>query len=184
MRLDQTYLARPYANALYSIAKTPEGIECWIVHLSGLLEILKNSDVSSFLKHPSRSPLDKKELLKSMWGHFVKDLPSVEAFRFIDLLVDNNRLSIIPELINVLKRLKDNSQGLHKAIVEGSYPISSDEELKIKIWLEKQIGKKVYIEYHINPSLLSGIKAQVGDECVYASTEHLLQRLAETLKHG
>ncbi|MES2205310.1 MAG: ATP synthase F1 subunit delta [Pseudomonadota bacterium] len=181
MRLEQVRLARPYANALVGIAKTTEGLESWLKHLEYLAEILKAPESIAILKNPTLLLSDKKALLKSAWSQFDKNLPE-EADRFIELLMDNRRIFILPELIEALKSLRDQKQGCYKAVVEGAYPLNAQDEETIKAWLESEIGKKVYIEFQHNPELIGGIKAQVGDETVYASTEHLLRRLQESLK--
>lgn len=182
MRLEEARLARPYAQALFQVSKTAKGLESWSKQLELLVEIIECPEVKAFLKSPVTPPSEKKAVLKAAWSNFSKDLHLEQAERFIDLLVENRRLFMLPELIEALNVLRDQHQGRHKAIVEGAYPLKPEDESIVQAWLEEKIGKKVYIDYRLNPDLMSGFKAQVGDESVYASTEHLLQRLHDILK--
>jgi F-type H+-transporting ATPase subunit delta len=169
-------LAKRYAAALLRLTD-PEGsteeAESLLLALRSAWE--SDKGFRGMLLHPQIPRKAKKALLrKALEG---RARPSF--LDFLDLLVDKNRVNLLPELAEVFDRLADASKGVVRVKVESWKPLDEGRKAALGAALSRLTGKKVDVQAEADASLLGGLRVRVGDSVIDASVANRLKVLGE-----
>ena len=86
-------IARPYAEALFRIAK-PDGLDVWSDLLSEMAQIASVPE----LKELAHNPRADDAMVAETFLSAMKTALNAEAKNFVSTLVENNRLPLLPEI--------------------------------------------------------------------------------------
>ena len=124
------------------------------------------------MENPTVSGDRRKKLVKEIAGAYGFDR---SVTRFIDILIDRNRLALINEIITAYQKLLDERRGIVRALVRGAQPLDSSQQKELVSKLEKVTGKQVRMEFAVDPSLIGGVVAQVGSTIYDGSVRQQLK---------
>ena len=148
--------ARPYAKALFKTAKDQNSLDEYFKILSDLSMVVNQKEVKNLLLNDS---FDNKEKVKIL-SEIMKDSANENFVRFINLLIENNRLI---------------------AKINTAYELSNEQLESIKAALEKRFNKKVVVEQNIDTTLLAGAVVRVDDLVIDGSLKEQLRKLETQL---
>ena len=137
--IELTPLARPYAKALFKTAKDQNSLDEYFKILSDLSMVVNQKEVKNILLNDS---FDKKEKVKIL-SEIMKDSADENFVRFINLLIENNRLIVISEILNLYAAYLQEERSLKIAKINTAYELSNEQLESIKSALEKRFNKKV-----------------------------------------
>ncbi len=175
----QTILARRYAKALFSLGKEDGKNESYSEVLNAIAELYKNESVENALVNPLY-PVEARQKVMAKIGELAK--ADAIMTRFLDLLIEKKRADILPDIAAEMRIMVDQEQNIsHGSVVSA---IELDDALKGKIQqaLEKITGNKVIIETSVDPSIIGGVIAKVGDLVLDGSIKTQLNGLKESIK--
>lgn len=171
-------LARPYAVAVFKRAKETAATKKWSVDLAFMSAVLSNKDISVVIDNP--------KVNKQALAVFVLDIcrgqVSEEAENLLQLLVHNNRLTLISIIATLFETYKTEDEGYVNVEVVVAYAFSKDEKPKFASTLEKTLGKKVNMNISIDKSLIGGVLVRAGDRVIDGSIRGQLQQMQKTLQ--
>jgi|YNPMSStandDraft_2_1061718.scaffolds.fasta_scaffold01376_6 F-type H+-transporting ATPase subunit delta len=172
-------VGRRYAIALYDIAKAQNKVADFAKDCDFIATTLNNSkELLRAVKSPIINQEKKSALLKAVFsGRVGKPLEDALA-----LLVQKGRAPIIPDVMKEFQAILNEESGIMIAQVESAIELSEAEKQAIAKKLEAISGKKIQIENKINPSLIGGFTARIGDTVIDGSVKHKLERLREELR--
>ena len=171
-------IARPYAVAIFNLAKEEKTLSDWSDMLSLISDIVENEDVNSFIHDSKVLDADREKLILNICG----DKIDSGGKNLIKLLIEYKRLLILSEITLLFEELKDKDQGVIEAeIIMAEQP---DKKLVNNLLqsLEKRFEKKIEGKVVIDKSIVGGTKIIVGDTVIDASVRGQLDNLAYTLK--
>ena len=171
-------IARPYAVAIFNLAKEEKALSKWSDMLSLMSGIVENEDINSFINDSKILDADKEKLILNICG----DKINSSGKNLIKLLVEYKRLLILSSITLLFEELKDKDEGVIEAeIIMAEQP---DKKLVAKLLqsLEKRFNKKIEGKVVIDKSIVGGTKIVVGDTVIDASVRGQLDNLAYTLK--
>src|SRR5690606_19661554 len=89
-------IARPYAEALFTTARNDQAssLESWSGLVSELAQVASQEDVREALTDPRLNAAQRIELFAGL----IKSPLSAQARNFIELLVSNNRILVLPQI--------------------------------------------------------------------------------------
>ncbi|BCO10128.1 ATP synthase subunit delta [Desulfolithobacter dissulfuricans] len=102
--------------------------------------------------------------------------------RFLDLLVEKKRAGILPDIALEMKAMVDREQGISHGSLISAIQLDASLLEKIQATLEKITGTKVILETQVDPSIIGGIIAKVGDLVLDGSIKTQLNGLKESIK--
>jgi len=105
-----------------------------------------------------------------------------EAENLLQLLVHNNRLTLIPIIATLFEAYKTEDAGYVDVEVVVAYAFSKEEKPKFASTLEKTLGKKVNMNVTIDKSLIGGVLVRAGDRVIDGSIRGQLQHMQKTLQ--
>jgi F-type H+-transporting ATPase subunit delta len=97
------------------------------------------------------------------------------------LLTRRKRMSLLPEIVRQLGRMKDERDGVVRVAVTSALPLGDAYVERLKQELEAVTGKKVVMERKEDPELLVGVVVQIGDRVIDGSARATLQKLRSEL---
>ena len=175
-----TILARRYAKALFSLGKEQGKTSDYSEMLTAIASLYDGENgVGDALNNPLY-PLDVRQKVMAKIAESVQADAIMTSF--LNLLIEKKRADILPDIASELQVMVDKDQNIsHGSIISA---IELDQTLlgKIQATLEKLTGNKVILETQVDPSIIGGIIAKVGDLVLDGSIKTQLNGLKESIK--
>jgi F-type H+-transporting ATPase subunit delta len=168
-------IARPYAEALFkATSKDLNGAAVWVDALSA---VAQNAQLQQFADSPKASTDQVFDLIA---GVAKIDLPDA-AKNFLRIVIENGRLSALPEMATQFRALKNAQSGSSDAVVHSAFPIDGAALADLAVTLEKQFKRKLNLSVVLQPELIGGIRVVVGDEVLDTSVKARLEQMKVAL---
>ena len=172
-------LGRRYARALMSIGSADGSFERMGGEVKAIADTIRDSkELREVLTNPAFPRGDREKLL----GAILERLGASQTVKnFARLLLERERLVVLPDIARELETMIDDKAERVKAVVTAAIPLSSREEEELTQALTQMSGKRVELETARDPELLGGIVAKVGDTVYDGSLRTQLARMREQL---
>jgi len=171
-------IARPYADALFKAQGSD--LAAAALWLDRLAAVAQNAQLLQFADSPKASVDQVFDLMAGVAGNDTDPLPAA-ARNFLRLVIENGRLSALPEIAVQFRSLKNAAGGVTDAIVYSAFALDETALNEIAAVLEKRFGRKLGVKLELDPSLIGGIRAVVGDEVLDTSVKARLEQMKMAL---
>jgi F-type H+-transporting ATPase subunit delta len=171
-------IARPYAEAAFEIARDANALPQWSDMLHLAATIIADPRVAAALDNPRLDGGAKESLLLSIGG----DRFTSEGRNFIRLLVEGERVMLLPQITAMFETLKNDAEATAKATIESAFELSDAQVAELRSALEKRFGKRIDTTVSINPDLIGGARITVGDAVLDGSVEAKLAAMHAQLR--
>ncbi len=169
--------ARRYAQAAFELAQESDSVDRWQSDLHMLAEVFSDSSVAYYFNNPRASNPEKAEAAGKMFEGRV--LP--ETLNLVRMLVARHRADVVGRISERFDELYRDAQGIITAQVTTAIEIDNEERSKIAEQLGKMTGKTVEVESVVDPSIIGGLIAQIGDQLIDGSVITSLRQLRARL---
>jgi len=169
-------IARPYAEALYKAAPKADAA-AWVPQVQALAMVARNEQLRQFADHPKATPSQVIDLISGAAGVSLSD----GVKNLLGLLVENGRLSALPEIANQYQTLVNAATGISEAVIHSAFEITPDQLADVVSTLEKRFGRKLAATVELQPDLIGGIRVVVGDEVLDTSIKARLESMKVAL---
>ena len=175
---ERTTIARPYAEAAFDYARGANAMPEWAQMLRFVEGLVLDARMSEALGSPRLNGEEKAALLLSIAGERL----TPEMRNFVTVLVEADRVTLLPEIRQLFDALKDEAEGIAKATIETPIELSADQLAGLTAALERRFGKRVEATVTLNPSLIGGVRITVGDTVIDGSVQAKLDTMAHALR--
>ncbi len=178
--MKQTILARRYSKALFAVGKEQDAFEQYSEVLQGLKGLFDSKpEVVDALTNPLY-PMETKEKVMAA----LAESAGVDKImsNFLNLLVQKKRAEILPEIAEEFQIMVNEEKNIVHGSVVSAVELNSDLQAKVQATLEKLTGKKVELSTSVDPSIIGGIIAKVGDLVLDGSIKAQLAGLNDSIK--
>lgn len=171
--------ARRYARALFGLASDAGEVETVRGELASLAEVL---EVSPELRGALFRPLHPAPQRKAALSAVAERLGASAILRnFLQFLIDQRRLIDFETIHAEYERLADEASGRLRAEVVSASPLAEPQLDRLRAVLARRSGRDVAVEVRLDPSLLGGVVAKVGDLVFDGSLRTQLRQLRASL---
>ena len=175
-------IARPYAEALFKAGGSGAGVGD-IAALAGEVEtyakVADDPELRLLADNPKVSGTQVFDVITSVASG---EKPASDAARnFLRVVIENGRLAALPEIAAQLHALVNARSGVSDAVIYSAFAIEPAQLTDVVASLEKRFGKKLNVSVVIEPELIGGIRAVVGDEVFDSSVQAQLQHMKSVL---
>ena len=177
--ISQSVIARPYAEAAFSVAKKDSSIEEWSSDMQKIKAVLKDEKIASLLLNPNLSYSNKTQIFLDLFEGEISD----KASSFIKVCGDNKRLKNLPEIISFFNELALESLNKKNVSVSSPFQLEEKQIQKITSALEKRLNSEVVIDFDIDKSLIGGLKIAYEDQVLDMSIKRKLDLLQTQLRN-
>ena len=172
-------IARPYAEALFGVAKAAGVNEIASVQteLNSLAAVASNPDMLALVKNPSVSRATVLDTLVSA----VKAPLSATASNFVAAVVGNGRTAVLPEVAAQFDALKNASEGASDAHITSAFELSAAQLADLTAALQRKFGLQLKPIVRVDSALIGGVRVVVGDQVLDTSVQAQLERMRVAL---
>jgi F-type H+-transporting ATPase subunit delta len=176
--MNESKISVRYTKALFNLAKEMNLHKQVRTDMENLQKLI--TDVAEFrllIDNPIMKPSQKMDILNLI----VKDRIHQVTQSFIELIVQNNRLSYLDSIARVYLNIFKKDQGIEPATIQTAVPI--DETLRhtlIRI-IEKRMHIKIELEEETDVSLIGGFILKIGNQQIDASIARQLSNIKKEL---
>jgi F-type H+-transporting ATPase subunit delta len=168
-------IARPYAEALSKAAGAQA--PALAAEVAALAAVTSEPQLRLFADNPTTTADQVQDIVLSVLGAPV----SAQASNFLRAVLDNGRLSALPEIAAQFQALVDARSGISQARIESAYPIDATQLTDVVATLEQRFGRKLEASVVVRPELIGGIRVVVGDEVLDTSVKARLEQMKVAL---
>lgn len=165
-----------YAQAAFELALERGELDSWQAGLRKIAEMSTDEKLVALLKNP-KLPLQVREALLTERLGKINPL----ALNLAYLLVKKHRLSIAGDISLQYDRLLDTHQGIEHVEVVTALPLGDEDREMISSQFGEITGHKVAIDAQVDPSIVGGIRAKIGDTLIDGSIRNRLEALRKSL---
>ena len=172
-------LARRYARALLDVGidkGTHEKLAAEIDDLAVAYSAAR--DLQEALTNPVFPRAQRRAVLEAV---LLRVGVSVETRNFVLLLLERERVQVLPAIARELRAMVDEKVGRVRATVTSARPLPAEQVAQIQSTLEKATGKKVLLDKAEDPTLIGGVVAKLGDTVYDGSVRSQLERMREQI---
>jgi F-type H+-transporting ATPase subunit delta len=173
-------IARVYSEALFEVAQEKGNLDEIHEQLGEIADALaENRDLQVFFFSPYFSSKEKRDgISRAIEG------ADRELVNFLELLAEKHRM---PALFRIRKRFDELWAKENKrlgVIVTSAVELDSQIVESIGAEIEKQTGQTIELESQVDPSIIGGLRLQVGNMVLDASIRSRLEKLRREVAHA
>lgn len=172
-------IARPYAQALFRLAKEGKSLSAWSDRLQRLAALARDPEMDQVIGNPKFSTKQVAELFVSLSG----EVANRELNSFIFMLAEYERFDVLAEIQENFEQLRSADEGVRDALITTAFPIEPPQLSLLMQQLETHFGCRLQPRVEIDSSLIGGVRVAVGDQILDASVRGKLDALATALKN-
>jgi F-type H+-transporting ATPase subunit delta len=172
MSADERTLA--YASALFGVARS-EGslaeVEDELFRFARTLE--SNDDLRTTLTDAALPVSRRQQIIEDLLGDKANPLTTA----LLTMVVGAGRSRDLLDIIQELVRLSTTEANKELAEVRAAVPLTDDQKARLAAALSTATGRSVELKVVIDPSVLGGLVAQVGDTVIDGTVRTRLAQL-------
>ena len=172
-------LARPYAEAVFELAKRQNQLKKWSEMLGFIATVAADERMMRIADDPR---VDRARFLELFLGVCEQRIDDQGA-NFIHLLVDNRRLALLPEIVAQYESLRAEAEARVEATVISAFPLEAAQLDSLGEALKRRLGREVNLTTEVDKTLMGGIVIRAGDLVIDGSVRGRLADLAANLSH-
>lgn len=175
---EQITVARPYAEAVYSLAQQSGAFDKWSQMLAFGAAVAADEQMQALIGNPKLTAADQERAFLAVCDKALDG----QAKNLVHLLVENRRLPLLPAIRAAYEQLKAEQEGVLEAEIVSAYPLADAQKQDLVTHLESRFKRKTEATVTVDPELIGGVRIVVGDVVIDASVRGQLQNMAFTLK--
>ena len=167
-----------YARALFEIARAEGTLDEVEDELFRFARSYESSDELRNALTDEQIPAAKRQAI-------VEDLLGGKATgtttQLVSMVIGSGRTRDLPAIIDRLVERASAAKNLEVAEVRTAVPLTSDQETRLVAALANATGKQVNLKVVVDPSVLGGLVATVGDTVIDGSVRTRIEQLKSRL---
>jgi F-type H+-transporting ATPase subunit delta len=170
-------IARPYAEAVFNLARERGELGKWSEALALIAGVLQDDQMQAAIANPKLTTADIEKLMLAICGEKIDGA----AGNLIQVLAHNGRLAVLPEIRELYEVFKAEDEGLLEARISSAYPLDSAQLERVASLFSRRYQKKIVPSVSVEPELIGGVRVQIGDKVWDTSVRGRLHDMAAAL---
>lgn len=168
--------ARRYAQAIFDLALEYETIDQWGGDLDRIAEALDDEDFAALLEAPQVPERVKHQGIETVLGSL-----GLYARNFVSVLVEHGQPRLASRIRDEFRAMVDEHLGVARAEVVTAVALEEDQRGRVEASLSDIVGARVVASERVDPSIIGGVVARVGDRLIDGSVRNRLEALRHRL---
>ena len=173
-------VARRYARALFSLAKSEAALESVGTSLGVVTDALIAPNAMRVLTGPIKKER-KREIIAKVADAVGAPTP---VRNFLHILVEHQRLDHLEQIRAVFDGLLDRERGITRAVIRSATDLSGDIREQIGRTFSAITGRTVVARVDVDPSLIAGVIVEVDGRVYDGSLRTELGKIRQQMATG
>ncbi len=169
-------IVKEYAAGLFALAEEEHEEERLLAETHALAPLFTR-DYARLLTNPELSKAERVRLV----GEALDSRVSPHLSNFVKLMVERSLASEIKACFAEYERLWCEAFGVVRVRAESAVELSDEQKTALASRLSTRRGKRVLMEYEVNPSLLGGMRLFYDNRQVDDTVKNSLNEIAHRL---
>ena len=169
--------ARPYAQAVFELAREEGGFGPWSGALHLLKTVVADPSMKSLLANPTLKAAFLADFVLDICGDHLTD----EGRSFVRVLAGAGRLPLAPQIAALYEQLRIAAEGVIEVELHSAYTLEEADRQHMAEAMTKRLGKKITITATVDKNLIGGVVIRAGDAVIDASVRGRLRQLGNLL---
>ena len=163
-----------YARALFEIAQAEGSLERVEDELFRMARAFESNDQLRGTLTDTTLPADRRQqVVEQLLG----GKASATTVQLVTMLVTSGQVKEMPVIIDALVKRASSEKSQEVAEVRSAIPLTDDQQKRLAAALTKATGKALNLKVVVDPSVLGGLVAVVGDEVIDDTVRTRLDQL-------
>ncbi len=176
---DITTLARPYAKAVFELARDSGKLADWTGVLKTIADAVSAPQVAQLLGHPALTRADLAAVLVQTLGPKL----GAEGTALLKLLVENGRLTTAASIAQQYEQLRADAEARADVEITTAVPVVDAQQQQLAGAVKKRLGREVVVAWGVDESLIAGAVIRAGDLVIDGSVRGRIAALATHLNY-
>jgi len=172
-------VARPYAEAAFTFAQERNALKAWSDMLGFIKAVAADENMARLAADPR---VDRARFLEFFLG-VCQGRVNAEGANFVRLLVENRRLSLLPEIVAQFEQRRAEAEGRVEVDVVSAFTLDPAQLKTLEQALTRKFGRAVQLHTRTDATLVGGVVIRAGDTVIDGSVKGRLNALASYLSH-
>jgi F-type H+-transporting ATPase subunit delta len=173
-------IGRRYAEAIFEIARENNTIDRTLDDVQGIASLFSKRTLAYLLNEPKVPAQRKEKAIRQALASRV--LPT--SLNLALLVVQRQLVDAMPNIARELAQMVLDYKNQAVAEVTTAAPMDEQQLNRVRQALERNTGKTILMQTKVQPEILGGVIARVGDEVIDGSIRHRLAVLKQQLLTG
>ena len=169
-------LARPYAKAVFELARDEGKLAEWSALLAGIAAAVKDPRVAAAIGHPAIGRGQLADVMVQAMGS-----ASQPAKNLLRLLSEYDRLKLAPLIAEQFEALRAEHERRVEVQIATAVPVDAAQQQALVAAVKKKLNRDVNVEWQTDPTLIAGAQIRAGDTVIDGSIAGELARLRQAL---
>ncbi len=174
---DLQTMARPYAKAVFELARDQNRLADWSALLSGVATAVNDPVVANAIGHPA---IGRGQLADAMVEGLGKDATE-QAKNLVRLLSENRRLVLVPAIAGQYEAMRAEHESRVDVEIVSATVVDPAQQQALVAAIGKKLKRDVNVTWKTDPSLIAGAEIRAGDTVIDGSISGELERLRQAL---
>jgi F-type H+-transporting ATPase subunit delta len=174
---DLSTLARPYAKAVFELARESGRLKEWSEQLAAIAAAVADPQLRRLIGHPA---IDRNALAE-LFGQALKNILTGEGRALLKLLAGNGRLKSAGFIAAQFEALRAEAESRVDVEITSAAPVEPAQRDALASAIRKRLDREVAIEWKTDEALVAGAVIRAGDLVIDGSVRGELERLATVL---
>ncbi len=166
-----------YAQAVFEIAAESGEFDAWQEDLRILASAVEQEEFTAMLDAPQIPAPNKIASIEEALGDSVGPL----AVNLMSLLATDGLVSLLPGIVDEYAKLMDEHNGIERAEVVSAVPLDDKQKAQVADILQQVVGRDVRVASYVDPQILGGMVARLGDRVIDGSVRTKLADMRRDL---
>lgn len=178
---DYITVARPYAKAVFLIAKEENTISGWSNLLAVLDEISADVEASDFISRPDFSLQEKTQFLQTAVAALLKRKLTNQEANFLSVILSAKRYEVFPSIRQAYDEMVLSDESIIEVDLVSAFEVKETENEMFVKALEKHFQKSIKLNVSVDPNLIGGAVVKAGDWVMDGSVKGRLEQMTSFL---
>jgi len=169
-----------YARGLFAIALAEGELDRVREEVTAIGQAV---EASPELRDALANPQLPGERKQSILGDILGGRAASVTANFMDMLISMGRGTDLPAVATALVGVAAADRNREVAEVRVPYELDEETSRKLVDGLERATGKKLELRVVVDPSVVGGVSARVGDQVIDGSLRHRLDTVRQALRN-
>ena len=172
--------ARRYAEAVFELGLESNQVDSWRTDLETLASYFGNKRLQFILREPKIPLTRKQQVVRDL----LADKLRPEALNLAFLLVERDLVDHATAIFTEFDKRYNNYKGQAIAQVTTAIPLDPELREQVRGQLAEMAGKRIILQERVDPSILGGAVARIGDTLIDGSLRRRFELLRSQIARG